>query len=125
MKPALRDTPRIFAVGRQGHIAMKDCGQLLLEADEQVTLVTERGGQYDVARKSWGFYATPSLNGRLRAQGLRAALVRNRQGRYYLLLMEEGHEEEFHRYLSEEEQEVVCWMDSDEGLAALAPKERD
>jgi hypothetical protein len=122
MKPALRDPPRLFSVGLKGDITIKDCGQLLLEADEQLTLVTEGGAQYDLARKSWGFYATPSLNGRLVQFGLRAVLVRNRQSRYYLLLVERGREEEFLQYLSAEEQEIVRWLDNTASLAELAPK---
>lgn len=122
MKQTLREKPRLFSVGLNRGITMKDCGQLVLEADEQLTLVTEGGAQYDVARKSWGFYATPSLNGRLRQYGLRGVLIRNRQSRYYLLLVEEGHEQDFLQYLGEEEQEIVCWLDSDKALAELKHK---
>ena len=83
--------PRRFSVGDEAHIEMKDCGTLSLEPDEQVTLVTNDMAQYDVARKDWGFYATPSLNGRLSSFGLRAVLIRNRTtGRYFVLLVEKG-----------------------------------
>ena len=61
--------------------ARSDCGRIALAPDEQVTFTTEAGGEYDVTRKSWGFYATPSINGRLKTFGLRAALVRNVAGR--------------------------------------------
>ncbi|HLN09267.1 MAG TPA: hypothetical protein VK281_09945, partial [Xanthobacteraceae bacterium] len=63
--------PRVFTVGNSGPIEMRDCGMVALDADEQLTFVTERGAEYDVARKDWGFYATPSLNGRLMQFGLR------------------------------------------------------
>lgn len=116
------DPPRAFAVGRSKAIQMRDCGRLELAPDEQVTLVTGTGAEYDVARKSWGFYATPSLNGRLRRFGWRAALVKNAASRFYLLLVEAGKEEEFHRYLKAEEQALVCWLDSDEALGELERK---
>jgi hypothetical protein len=80
-----------------------------LEPNEFVTF----DGGLDVTRKDWGYYATPSLNGRLRENGLRAALVLG-GGKLYLLLVEEGAEPAFERYLDEQELRVVAWLDSDE-----------
>ncbi len=105
------DPPRVFAVGHNREIEIKDCGRLELEADEQVTFVTPSGGEYDVARKSWGFYATPSLNHRLPQFGLKPALVRSGE-RLYLLLVEAGKEDEFHDYLKLQRMELVQWLDS-------------
>jgi hypothetical protein len=82
-----------------------------LEPDE---LVTFEGG-LDVTRKDWGYYATPSLNGRLREHGLRAVLVLG-GGKLYLLLVEEGAEPAFEDYLREQELRVVAWLDSDEAV---------
>jgi hypothetical protein len=98
---------------------MADCGRVELEPDEQLTFTTPDGAEYDVARKSWGFYATPSLNGRLREFGLRGVLVRNRIGRYFVLLVERGHEDEFESYRALEELDVIAWLDSDEALARI------
>ena len=77
-------------------------------------VVTFEGG-FDVTRKEWGYYATPSLNGRLREHGLRAALVLG-GGKLYLLLLEEGSEQAFEDYLREQELRVVAWLDSDEAV---------
>ena len=57
--------PRTYRCGVHQQIEIRDCGTVDLQADEQITFVTPRGGQYDLTRKDWGFYATPSLNGRL------------------------------------------------------------
>ena len=73
-----RHPPREFEVGFEHKSILKDCGAIHLEPDEQITFVTAGGHEYDVARKDWGFYATPSLNGRLVKFALRAVLVRNR-----------------------------------------------
>lgn len=114
------DPPRRFAVGVDGGIELSDCGRIALEPDEQVTFTTESGGEYDVARKDWGFYATPSLNGRLPSFGLRAVLVKNRgTGRYFVGLVEEGKEPLFERYLERENLVAVRWLDSSERLADL------
>lgn len=114
-----KDPPRRYTVGWGTPFEMSDCGTVALEPDEQVTFVTPGGAEYDVARKSWGFYATPSLNARLQGFGLRAVLVKNRIGRFFVLLVEQGHEPEFDTYVAEEELELVCWLDSDEALGRL------
>lgn len=103
--------PRSFRVGLAGQIEMHDCGRVRLQADEQVTFVTPAGREYDLAAKSWGFYATPSVNGRLKDQGFRTALVRNLLGRYYVMVVDAQRIEEFHAYLREDRQQIVEWLD--------------
>jgi hypothetical protein len=117
-----KNPPRVFEVGRNAVIQLKDCGRIELEPDEQVTFATEAGSEYDVVRKSWGFYATPSLNGRLPAFGLRAALVKGQDSKYYVFLVENGEEAGFKSYLDIEGHTVVWWLDSDSGLKALEQK---
>jgi hypothetical protein len=116
------DPPRIFTVGKAGDIRLKDCAEIALEPDEQVTFTTASGARYDVARKSWGFYATPSLNRRLPASGLRAALVRSRNDAFYVMLVEDGRDAAaaFHAYLDSEDLRVVAWLWDGEALRALA-----
>jgi hypothetical protein len=101
---------REYNVGTNNDIVIKDCGQLHLAANEQVTFMTDGGGQYDVARKDWGFYATPSINGRLEKFGFRTALTRNSLGQFYVLLVENGAEDSFNAYLTQEEMSVVRWI---------------
>jgi hypothetical protein len=115
--------PRTFVVGNAGPITMSDCGTVTLEPDEQITFVTETGAEYDIARKDWGFYATPSVNGRLTQFGLRAVLIQNRgTDRYFILLVERGREMSFETYLEVENLRVVHWLDSDESCSALDRK---
>ncbi len=116
------EPPRSFEVGLGVQIRMKDCARVQLDPDEQVTFVTESGTEFDVARKEFGYYATPSLNGRLRSFGLRAVLVKSRVGRYFIMLIERGKDDEFSRYVADEKLHLVCWMDSDEALAELERK---
>lgn len=125
MKFIPKNPPRRFQVGNAVKFELKDCGELHLDADEQVTLRTARGGEYDVARKDWGFYATPSLNGRLEQFGLRGVLIRNRTtGRYFILLVERGQEPSFDLYMAQEGLEVIAWLDSTAALDDLARKVR-
>lgn len=117
--------PRRFEVGRGKPIQLTDCGRLELDADEQVTFMTESGGQYDVVRKSWGFYATPSLNARLVKFGLRAVLVRASDNKAYVFLVERGKEPEFNEYLAVEGHRILQWLDSDEAIDSLCKKPGD
>ena len=113
------EPPRVFEVGQGRRIRLKDCARIELAPEEQVTFVTDSGAEYDVARTSWGFYATPSLNGRLAAQGLRGVLVRNLERRIYLWLVERGREGEFEAYLRQEAHTVLCWLDQDRDWTRL------
>lgn len=120
MKFVPQDPPRKFEVGHAGQkFALQDCGRVYLEADEQVTFVTEAGAEFDVCRKVWGYYATPSLNGRLPNFGLRAVLAKSSDGKFFILLVEKGHEDEFMKYMDHERQTVVCWLDTSASLEEL------
>ena len=120
MKFDPKDPPRRFTVGNAVKFEMADCGTVELAPDEQVTFATGSGAEYDVARKDWGFYATPSLNGRLAGFGLRTVLIRNRlTDSYFVLLVERGHEPAFEAYLEQESCDVVAWLDTTEALSRL------
>ncbi len=117
MRHTLGGPVRTFRAG--AHMEMKDCGRIALDPDEQVTFTTPSGGEHDVARKDWGFYTTASLNARLPEHCLHPVLARNAAGRWYLLLVERGHEVAFRAYLDREGMTLVCWMDNHETLAAI------
>jgi hypothetical protein len=112
------DPPREYTAGRSA-VVIRDCGRVALAVNEQITFVTERGGEYDVARTSWGFYATPSLNGRLGAFGMRAALVKNPDGKFFVLLVEIVNQQAFDESLAAEGHTVVAWLDDASTLTAI------
>lgn len=123
MNLTITEPPRIFNVGRKNFLSqMKECAKIELQPNEMVTFLTENGAEYDISRKSWGFYATPSLNGRLLEFGLRAALVKGCEGKYYIFLVENGKDEDLHKYLAQEKHKIVCWMDNDNSLNELENK---
>jgi len=109
------DPPREF---RAGDVVLAHSANVELSDDEQITLVSESGSEYDIVRKTWGYYATPSTNRRLAEHGLRAALTANPDGRVAVLLVERGHEAEFERYLAEQRMRVLTWLDTDEAAGA-------
>jgi hypothetical protein len=117
--------PRAFQVGPQGQITIFDHGKIDLQPNEQVTFILPQGGEYDVTRKEWGFYATPSLNGRLEKFGLRGVLIKNRgTKRFFVLLVEKGKDAAFEEYCRTENLEAVVWMDSTPALESLEKKVR-
>lgn len=125
MKFSPQAPPRLFTVGADQNIHLKDCGRIKLEPEEQVTFTTESGAEYDVTRKSWGFYATPSTNGRLKRFNLRAVLVKNRLQQYYVLLVETGKEPSFQEYVASERLTVLCWLDDTNELSRLERSAED
>ncbi len=115
--------PRLFEVGNAKKFNIKDCGLMKLEDDEQITFITNEGAEYDVAKKNWGFYATPSLNGRLESFNLRSVLIVNKiTRRFFLLLVERGKEEIFEDYCTQESLEIVVWLDNNENCEKLYSK---
>ena len=104
---------RDFVVGETA-ILIHDCGNLFLNQNEQITFKRESGAEYDVTAKDWGFYATPSTNGRLSKFGFRTALVSNtKTKRRFVLIVEKGFEESFTAYLNSESLLIEMWLDSE------------
>lgn len=101
--------PRQFDSDGSGRFMISGCAQIELQAEEQITFVAPSGSEFDVARKSWGYYATPSLNGRLPSKGLRTILESNSHKRHYIHLFENG-QEEFEEYLALDEMHIVLWL---------------
>ena len=110
MKFEEKSPAREYTVGKNSNITIKDVGDAYLEADEQLTFVTDTESRYDFCRKSWGFYATPSINSRLEAENFVTALVMNSQNRLYVMVVDRSKMNDFRAYLSEENQKVAAWL---------------
>ena len=113
MKINIRRNARVFKVGPEKEIEIKDWGQIHLSPDDQVTFVTENGGEYDVVRKNWGFYATPSTNDRLLHHGFSTVLVKSHERKIYVFLVERVREQEFRDYVSREGHTLILWLDGE------------
>lgn len=112
------EPPRSFKVGHSGQeISLSHVADLELGHNEQVTLKTPKGRELDIVRKNWGYYVTPSLNGRLKSFGWRSALVASGDRRFVLLAAEDQLEE-FHSYLKAQDMKVIAWLDEDELVLA-------
>jgi hypothetical protein len=109
MNIELKNPPRKFNAGK--NIELKDCGKIKLDENEQITFITDKNKKYDVVSKNWGFYATPSVNGRLKNEGFKTALIKNPHGRYYIMIVDMEKMEEFNKYIEMEESKVIEWLD--------------
>jgi len=110
---------RKFRVGFKDKVELTEVAKISLESDELITFTGAGGVEYDITRKEWGFYATPSLNSRLPEFHLRPALVKNSRGQWFMLLVEEGHEAEFETYCRNQELLRAAWLDDEKTLESL------
>ena len=112
MKYFSKNPPRKFKVGKpENKIVISDFGDLVLEPNEQITLVSEHGKRHDFAAKDWGFYSTPSINGRLKDEGFKTALVENQKGQIYIMSVDKDKINLFEKYCLNEQQTVLEWLD--------------
>jgi hypothetical protein len=88
-----------------------DLEELVLGQDEQITMVSENGSEVDVARKEWGFYATPSIGSRLPRYGYNACLIRNADDALFMAVVLKQYESEFDAFLLHTGQKFVAWCD--------------
>ena len=111
MKVNFKNRPRIYKVGFEDEITIEDHGTINLDKNQQITFLTEDYKEYDLCRKSWGFYATPSINSRLKKFNFKTALVKNIKGQIYIMLVEKEKIDEFHEYLKKEKNFILEWLD--------------
>lgn len=110
MKVKFKKKARKFKVGINKKIIISDLGEIILKPNEQITFTTESLARHDVARKNWGFYATQSVNSRLKKK-FKTAIVVNPLKRVFIMLVERKHISKFKRYCKEEDQRVLMWLD--------------
>lgn len=109
MKLEIKDTPRKFSVG---DIEIKDFGKINLNENEMLSFKTTSNKEYDFTAKEWGFYASPSLNSRLKKEGFKTALVVNETNQLYIMVVENDKIDIFKKYLKDnQDNRLICWLD--------------
>ena len=96
---------RNFVVGLS-NIKLKDCGSIYLKKNNQVTFRYKKS-EYDVCKKEWGYYATPSINGRLKKFGFKTFLTMNKFKMIYINLVHKNKEKQFKKYIKLEKSKIV------------------
>ncbi len=105
MKIIEKKPSRVFKVGTKD-TKIRHVADIELDSDEQVTFLGENNSEYDFVKKSWGYYASPSINKRLKSFNIRSFLVKNETGQIYLMCVEDPKIKEFKNYCEKERQEV-------------------
>ena len=119
MKFSIDTEPRRFLVGRVG-VELSHVADLRLDPNEVVTFVSGLDREYDVTAKDWGYYATPSVGGRLRRFGMRAGLMRNVETRQvFVVIVFDDRLDAWQAYLDEENEELIVWLDDELELERL------
>lgn len=104
---------RKFLVGKKKNIILKDVGSIFLNTNENITFKTLKKKEYDICKKNWGFYVTPSLNKRLIKFGYRAALVKSKDfNTYAILIVEKEKKKSFFKYLISQNMFLICWLNN-------------
>ena len=113
METNFKKNPRLYKVGLKNQITIKDCGDISLEDNEQVTFTSKSDARYDFTKKNWGFYATQSINKRLINEGFKTALVSNRMNHIYIMVVEVKFLNLFNEYCEVENQKILIWLDDE------------
>lgn len=111
MKINTKNKPRTFIVGKDIKTTISHEADIELKPNEQVTFLTASGTELDFVRKSWGYYATPSVNKRLKKFGFKTALIQNKDGNIYICVVEALELDLFNDYCKDRQQTVLSWLD--------------
>ena len=106
MKIKINKKARKFAVGLKKNTIIKDLGKVYLNDNEQLTFIRKKS-QYDLVKKNWGYYATPSINKRLKSFAFRTFITRNSFGHIYIMIVHKEKVKQFKRYLKMDKINIV------------------
>ena len=111
MKIKNNKPPRTFKTGSIRKVTISHMANLEMESDEQITFVDKNRNEYDVVKKRWGYYATPSVNDRLKRNNYKTAIVKNKKRQVYVMLVHKNKITLFNKYLKTHENKVLYWLD--------------
>lgn len=111
MKIDLKYPIRTFQPKKDKALTFTDVGEIKMENDNQVSLVSGKHKSHDFAAKNWGFYVTPSINGRLKNEGFKTALVKSDSGKVFLNFVDSDKIDDFLDYCQENNKVLVEWLD--------------
>lgn len=112
MRIKSKEIPREFSPAP--NITLRDCGNILLEENEQITFTDENGLNSDFTRKEWGYYLANALNHRISFQGYKTALFASQlhsPPSLYVCLVQEEKKDLFFSYLESVEARLLMWLD--------------
>lgn len=100
---------RKFKVGFN-NITLSEVAKISLKQDEMVTFYNGKI-EYDIVKKNWGYYATPSINKRLINHNLKTCIIENIiTNNRFIILVQKNKKKKFNKYLKDEKCKVVKWL---------------
>ncbi len=111
MKLYKNKNPRKFIVGHKHKLTISHVASLKLKSNEQITFIDSNNNEYDIVKKSWGFYATPSVNDRLKRNKYKTAIVKNKKNQIYVMIVKINYLTKFKQYLKKHENKLMYWLD--------------
>lgn len=100
---------RKFKVGIS-NITLNEVARINLKQNELVTF-TDGKSEYDVVKKNWGYYATPSINSRLIKFNLRTCIIKSLITKNkFILLVQKNKMKEFNKYTKDEKLKIIKWL---------------
>ena len=103
--------PRLFNTGFDNTSVIKDFGKIYLNAGEQFTFMSGKQ-EYDFTKTDWGYYSTPSINGRLKNNDFRVYLVKNVFGKIYVFTVQNSKISIFKDYCTYEHIKIILRLDN-------------
>ena len=83
---------------------------IFLKNNEMVTFKNNKM-EYDVVKKDWGYYATPSINQRLLKFNFKTCIIKNKTSKnFFILIVNKKKIENLNKYLKGENCSVVKWL---------------
>lgn len=114
MKFNLKKKPRIFSVGFDKSFNVKDYGKINVDhTDKEFELLTfsNKKKDYDFGITNWGYYATPSINKRLKNNGYQTFLVKNIYNKIFIMVVDDNKLNKFKKYIEFENQKILSRLD--------------
>ena len=103
---------RKFKPSNSSNIILKDCGDITLKNNEQVTFTSTKSlsQNFDITKKSWGYYATPSINNRLLKNNFFSFIVQNKSTKNFFIMIANNRKlNGFYKYLKKENLKIIKW----------------
>ena len=105
----IRKSNRKFFPLKDSNLQITDCGKIILKKDEQVTFEFNKK-KYDFCCTNWGFYASPSINSRLKKEGFKIGLFKNKENKRYILAVDKDKIKNFKIFLKETKHSLINWL---------------
>jgi len=100
---------RKFKVGIK-NITLNEVAKISLKQNEMITFFNGKT-EYDIVKKNWGYYATPSINNRLLKFSLKTCIIKSKvTNNIFIILVQKNKEKEFNKYLKDEKCKVIKWL---------------